>query len=595
MSRLPTPGSDDGTWGDILNDFLSQEHNTDGTLKNVARPTDVAAKYTKPASGIPSTDLASAVQTSLSKADSAIQKSASSTDQGMAIDAYTGQPLSLGSSSSLRSARPAVLLGVTGQSNPAESDFVGFNALISPRMADVLLLFLSLETDPAYYSSWPSWATDLNATLMLTISPGSTTLGSYAGGSSDSSGLYNNAGLAGLAAQVRQIGTPVMIRLAHEFNGNWNAYGYTKETAAQFVAGWQHIVNVFRANGAVNAQWVWSANVWGGGTPIDPTATDSSGPNWYPGDEYVDLIALDGYQKTTSQSVQTPSQLFLANYKSLCELTDKPFAITEFGCSADSRLSAIGGKSAWYNDFFQMIRNDMERCVLVTNWERVSGSEDTTINSSGSDTAAATAFIEGVAAPPFAAAVGVVPSKPYKSAWAGSSMPDLMPSGAIAENYPRLFSATNNPTLTSGTPFIFMGPKIPGGKTVNHLTFYQGSAPATQTHAWAALLDLTGKVLAVSADAGSSVWQSSGFAAAQVALSAPYTPAADTQTLIAISVTAGTLPTFRGLNPGVGNAWSPLTGANSTSSQSTPPVVGASLGLTAAGAAGSPVPYCFAS
>lgn len=34
MTRLPTPGSDNGTWGNILNDFLSIEHNPDGTLKN---------------------------------------------------------------------------------------------------------------------------------------------------------------------------------------------------------------------------------------------------------------------------------------------------------------------------------------------------------------------------------------------------------------------------------------------------------------------------------------------------------------------------------------------------------------------------------
>ncbi len=34
MARLPVPGSDDGTWGDILNTFLEVEHNTDGTLKN---------------------------------------------------------------------------------------------------------------------------------------------------------------------------------------------------------------------------------------------------------------------------------------------------------------------------------------------------------------------------------------------------------------------------------------------------------------------------------------------------------------------------------------------------------------------------------
>jgi hypothetical protein len=33
MSRLPISGSDDGTWGDILNDFLGVEHNSDGTLK----------------------------------------------------------------------------------------------------------------------------------------------------------------------------------------------------------------------------------------------------------------------------------------------------------------------------------------------------------------------------------------------------------------------------------------------------------------------------------------------------------------------------------------------------------------------------------
>lgn len=31
MARLPIPGSDDGTWGDILNDFLSAQHNSDGT------------------------------------------------------------------------------------------------------------------------------------------------------------------------------------------------------------------------------------------------------------------------------------------------------------------------------------------------------------------------------------------------------------------------------------------------------------------------------------------------------------------------------------------------------------------------------------
>lgn len=34
MARLPIPGKDSGTWGDILNEYLSQAHKSDGTLKN---------------------------------------------------------------------------------------------------------------------------------------------------------------------------------------------------------------------------------------------------------------------------------------------------------------------------------------------------------------------------------------------------------------------------------------------------------------------------------------------------------------------------------------------------------------------------------
>src|SRR5476651_488275 len=38
MSRLPTPGGDDGAWGGILNDYLSVALDTDGSLKSTAVP-----------------------------------------------------------------------------------------------------------------------------------------------------------------------------------------------------------------------------------------------------------------------------------------------------------------------------------------------------------------------------------------------------------------------------------------------------------------------------------------------------------------------------------------------------------------------------
>ena len=34
MARLPKPGSDQGKWGEILNDYLSQSHTDTGTLKD---------------------------------------------------------------------------------------------------------------------------------------------------------------------------------------------------------------------------------------------------------------------------------------------------------------------------------------------------------------------------------------------------------------------------------------------------------------------------------------------------------------------------------------------------------------------------------
>lgn len=88
MSRLPIPGQDSGTWGDILNDYLLQAHSSDGTLK----PSSVTASHLAPGSvkstaiqdgsittaklantAITITKLDSSIQTSLSKADSAVQ------------------------------------------------------------------------------------------------------------------------------------------------------------------------------------------------------------------------------------------------------------------------------------------------------------------------------------------------------------------------------------------------------------------------------------------------------------------------------------------------------------------------------------------
>jgi hypothetical protein len=59
MARLPTPGSDSGTWGTVLNDYLNVAHNNDGTLKSVAK-----------------SSLSAGVQASLNLADTAVRQGA---------------------------------------------------------------------------------------------------------------------------------------------------------------------------------------------------------------------------------------------------------------------------------------------------------------------------------------------------------------------------------------------------------------------------------------------------------------------------------------------------------------------------------------
>jgi hypothetical protein len=53
MARLPIPGQDQGTWGEILNDFLSQSHGADGKLASGAVGTDQLQDGAVSASKIP--------------------------------------------------------------------------------------------------------------------------------------------------------------------------------------------------------------------------------------------------------------------------------------------------------------------------------------------------------------------------------------------------------------------------------------------------------------------------------------------------------------------------------------------------------------
>ncbi len=82
----------------------------------------------------------------------------------------------------------------------------------------------------------------------------------------------------------------VLVRILHEFNGNWYPWCIVNNdnNPQLYIKAYRHIVDIFKKNGAGNIKFVWCPN---------SISTPQEGWNYfmdaYPGDEYVDFAGLD--------------------------------------------------------------------------------------------------------------------------------------------------------------------------------------------------------------------------------------------------------------------------------------------------------------
>lgn len=143
------------------------------------------------------------------------------------------------------------------------------------------------------------------------------------------------------------------IRLGHEMNSDWYPWGAAMggNSPSDYVNMWKHVKAIFDSKGldANHLQWVWSVN-----------NTDEGGysaESYYPGDAYVDWVAVDGYNWGTSQtwsSWQTPDQVFGPMIRRLRAMTTKPLAITELASSTSiDSGNSTEAKSQWTADAFK--------------------------------------------------------------------------------------------------------------------------------------------------------------------------------------------------------------------------------------------------
>lgn len=160
---------------------------------------------------------------------------------------------------------------------------------------------------------------------------------------------------------------PIYIRFAHEMNGDWTPWSLRP---AAYISAWRHIHNIFVARGATNVRWVWSPN-------NEPSSTIKS---YYPGENYVDVVGIDGYNWGTSQSWsrwQTFTDVFRSSYAAITAFTSKPIMIAETASSEKG-----GQKSNWIADLPAQLASFPQIQSLI--WFNVSQDADWIVNSSPS-------------------------------------------------------------------------------------------------------------------------------------------------------------------------------------------------------------------
>jgi hypothetical protein len=169
------------------------------------------------------------------------------------------------------------------------------------------------------------------------------------------SGRYD-AFITNWATALAAYKRPILIRFAHEMNGNWYPWsaGINGNTAAQYVAVWRKVHDIFVAHHATNVMWVWSPNV----ENSDPAA-------FYPGDAYVDIAAMDGYNNIAWGSWRSFTQIFGPSYRRLSEITQKPKMVAEVGTSEGAGAQ---DKANWIRSMYRTELPQSFPAVIAVVW-----------------------------------------------------------------------------------------------------------------------------------------------------------------------------------------------------------------------------------
>lgn len=134
---------------------------------------------------------------------------------------------------------------------------------------------------------------------------------------------------------LRDADIPVLWRPFHEAAGGWFWWG---KDAASFKSLWIAMFNYFKTEGLDNLIWVWT--------------TEGYDADWYPGDQYVDIVGRDVYNKETADCV--------SEYTSIAEnYGNKIVSLSECGTvGLISEQWASGARWSWFMPWYDGTNED---------------------------------------------------------------------------------------------------------------------------------------------------------------------------------------------------------------------------------------------
>lgn len=170
------------------------------------------------------------------------------------------------------------------------------------------------------------------------------------------------------AKQIKQVNGVVLLRILHEFNGDWYPWCIVNndKNPQLLVKAFKHIHDIFKAQQVTNVKFIWCPN-----SMSFPQEKWNFIMDAYPGDAYVDFVGLDIYNGAGQELPVWRSfrKEGIENYFILTQrLPGKPLFICE---AASRERKSIESKSAqdkagWIKQMSLALTTDMSKIKLLT-------------------------------------------------------------------------------------------------------------------------------------------------------------------------------------------------------------------------------------